>query len=167
MHWRNAAERDVRNFKNHFISDLCTVEPIFPFCLWDLLLPQVTMKLNMLRQFRLNAGISAYEQVDGIHIFERTPLSPLGCKVKIHEKPHKQLTYAPHSVDGWYLGPAVHHYRCYTCYNIDTAGETTPDKIAFFPSLMEIPNYSTRYMSIHAAADLAKALQTPRPESPF
>ena len=30
-----------------------------------------------------------------------------------------------------------------------------------------MPNYSTRDMDIHAAADLAKALQTPRQESPF
>ena len=30
-----------------------------------------------------------------------------------------------------------------------------------------MPNYSTRDMAIHDAADLAKALQTPRPESPF
>ena len=32
---------------------------------------------------------------------------------------------------------------------------------------MKIPNYSTRDMAIHAATDLAKALKTPRPESPF
>ena len=32
---------------------------------------------------------------------------------------------------------------------------------------MKIPNYSTRDMAIHAAADISKALQTPRPESPF
>ena len=30
-----------------------------------------------------------------------------------------------------------------------------------------MPNYITRDMAIHAAADLAKALQTPTPESPF
>ena len=75
--------------------------------------------------------------------------------------------YSPHSVDGWYLGPAVNHYRCYTCYNIDTGGETTPDTIAFFPEFTKMPNNSTRYISIHNAADLAKSLQTPRPESPF
>ena len=46
-------------------------------------------------------------------------------------------------------------------------GETTPDTIAFFLELMRMTNYSTRDMAIHAAADLAKALQTPRPESPF
>ena len=32
---------------------------------------------------------------------------------------------------------------------------------------MKMPNYSTRYMAINAAADLVKAFQTPRPESPF
>ena len=32
---------------------------------------------------------------------------------------------------------------------------------------MKIPNYGTRDMAIHAAVDLAKAFQTPRPESPF
>ena len=167
MHWRNAAERAVRTFKNHYIADLCTVNPLFTFHLWDRLLSQVTMKLNMLRRSLLNPGLPDYEQVYGIQFFEQTPLAPLGCKVQIHEKLHKWLTYAPHSVNGCYLGPAVHHYRCYTYYNIDTGGETTPDTIAFFPAFMKMPNYITRDMSIHAAADLAKALQTPRPESPF
>ena len=32
---------------------------------------------------------------------------------------------------------------------------------------MKMPNYSTRDMAIHADADLAKSLQTPRSESPF
>ena len=100
MHQINAAERAVRTFKNHFIAALCTVDPLFPFYLWDHLLPQVTTTLNMLRRSQLNAGLSAYEHLDGIHNFERTPLAPLGCKVKIHEKSHKRLTYAPHSVNG-------------------------------------------------------------------
>ena len=125
------------------------------------------MTLNMLRRSQLNPRLSDYEQVDSIHNLERTPLAPLGCTVKIHEKPHKQLTYAPHSVDESYLGPAVHYYRCYTCYNIYTGGETTPDTIAFFPAFMKMPNYSTRDMAIHAAEDLEKAFRTPRPESPF
>ena len=125
------------------------------------------MTLNMLRQYLLNPELSAYEQVDGIHDFEQTPLAPLGFKVKIHEKPHKRLTYAPHSVNGWYLGPAVHHYIFYTCYNIDTGGETTPDTIYFFSAFMKMPNYSSRDMAIHDDSYIAKALQTPRLESLF
>ena len=74
MHRRNAAERAVRTFDNHFIDSLCTVDPLFPFYLWYRLLPQVTMTINMLQRSRLNPGISSYEQVYGIQIFEQTPL---------------------------------------------------------------------------------------------
>ena len=115
----------------------------------------------------MNPDLSSYEQVDGIYNFDRTPLAPLGCKVQIHEKTHKRLTYAPHLVYGWYLGSVVHDYICYTCYNIDTGGETTLDTIVIFPAFMKMPNYSTIDMAIHAAADLAKALQTPGPKLPF
>ena len=87
--------------------------------------------------------------------------------MQIHEKPHKRLTYAPHSGAGWNLGPAVHCYRCYTCYNIDTGGETTPYTIAFFQAFMKMPNYSTRDMDIHDAEDIAKSLKTTRPELHF
>ena len=87
--------------------------------------------------------------------------------MQIHEKPHEKLTYALHSVNGWYLGTAVHHYRCYTFYNIDTGGKTTPNTIDFFPAFMKITKYSSRDMAIHADADLEKDLQTPMPEPPF
>ena len=33
MHQRNAAERAVRTFKNHFIADLCNVDHLFLFYL--------------------------------------------------------------------------------------------------------------------------------------
>ena len=69
MHRRNAAERSVRTFNNHFIASLCNVYPLLPFYLWDRLSPQVTMTLNVLRRSQLNPGLSAYEQVDGIHNF--------------------------------------------------------------------------------------------------
>ena len=70
IHWRNAAERVVRTFKNHFIAALCTVDPLFPFYLWDRLLLQVAMTLNMLQRSGLNPGLSAYEQLDDIQNFE-------------------------------------------------------------------------------------------------
>ena len=46
-------------------------------------------------------------------------------------------------------------------------GGNTPDKIDFLPKFMEIPNYSSRDMAVHTAADLEKSLQTLRPETPF
>ena len=57
MHRRNASERAVRTFMKHFIAALCTVDPLFPFYVWDRLLPQVTMTLNMLQRLLLNPGL--------------------------------------------------------------------------------------------------------------
>ena len=50
MHRRNAAERAIRSFKAHFLAILSGVASDFPHNLWDLLLPQTEMNLNMLRQ---------------------------------------------------------------------------------------------------------------------
>jgi hypothetical protein len=48
IHRRENAERAIQAFKNHFISGLCSVYPNFPLKLWDKLLPQTTITLNLL-----------------------------------------------------------------------------------------------------------------------
>jgi hypothetical protein len=48
MHCRNHAERAIRTFKAHFLSILAGVDPTFPPYLWDLLLPQAELTLNLL-----------------------------------------------------------------------------------------------------------------------
>ena len=54
MHHRNAAERAIRTFKNHFIAGLCSVDKDFPLNLWDKLFPQAKFTLNLLCGSRLN-----------------------------------------------------------------------------------------------------------------
>jgi hypothetical protein len=39
-HRRNAAERAIRTFKEHFVAGLSSFDPYFPMHLWDRLLPQ-------------------------------------------------------------------------------------------------------------------------------
>jgi hypothetical protein len=39
-HRRNAAERAIRTFKDHFVAGLSSLDPIFPLHLWDRRLPQ-------------------------------------------------------------------------------------------------------------------------------
>ena len=96
------------------------------------------MTLDMLRQSLLNPELSYYEQGEYTHNFERTTLAPLVCNLQIHKKPHKQLTYAPQPVGGWYFLLAVHLYKLYTCYNIDTGGENTSLTIAFHPEFLKM-----------------------------
>jgi hypothetical protein len=48
-HRRNAAERAIRIFIEHFVAGLFSVDPDFPLHLWDRLLPQAEITLNLLR----------------------------------------------------------------------------------------------------------------------
>jgi hypothetical protein len=64
-HRRNAAERAVRTFKDHFIAGMCSLDPDFPIHLWDQIVPQAIITLNLLRGSRINPKLSAWAQVHG------------------------------------------------------------------------------------------------------
>ena len=113
IHRLNAAERAIRTFKNHFITGLCSTNPNFPLKLWDRLLTQALIMLNLLRGSRINPQLSAWAQVHGAFDYNSTPLAPPGTRVLVHEKLSVRGTWAPHAVEGWYLGPALRHYRFY------------------------------------------------------
>jgi hypothetical protein len=53
-HRRNAVERAIRTFKEHFVAGISLVVLSFPMHLWDRLLPQAEITLNLLRTSRLH-----------------------------------------------------------------------------------------------------------------
>ena len=65
IHRRNAAERAIRTFKNHFIAGLTSTDPAFPLHLWDRLIEQAALTLNLLRRSHINPRLSAYAQLNG------------------------------------------------------------------------------------------------------
>ena len=134
LHRRNSAERCIRTCKNHLIATFSSTDKDFPLHLWDRLLPQALITLNHLRGSRINPKLSAYAQVFGVLDFNRTPMAPPGIRVLVHEKPSVRGTWAPHAVDGWYLGPAPEHYRCYTVYIWETSATRITDTLTWFPS---------------------------------
>jgi hypothetical protein len=90
IHRRNNAEMAIQTFKNHFIAGLCSVDPNFPLNLWDKVLPQATITLNLLRKSRINPRMSAYSQLNEHFYFNRTPRTPMappGTRIIAHEKP--------------------------------------------------------------------------------
>ena len=110
IHRRNTAERAIRTWKNHFIANLCGTDPNLPLELWDKLIPQCIMTLNLLCKSRINPKLSAFSQTEGAFDFNKTPLSPVGINVIVHKKPQSRPAWSPHGIDDWYLGPAMHHY---------------------------------------------------------
>jgi hypothetical protein len=164
-HRTNAAERAIRTFKNHFIAGLCSTDPTFPLHLWDRLLPQATLTLNLLRTSRINPRLSAQAQIYGLFDFNKTPLAPPGIRVLVHEKPANRGTWSPHATPGWYIGPAMHHYRCFRIWITETSAERVADTLSWFPTKVLMPTASSTDSVIAAARDLIHALQNPSPAS--
>ena len=99
-HRRNLAERAIQTFKNHFLAILAGVDEHFPMYLWDRLLPQAVVTLNLLRQAHADPSMSAYEYVNGAFDYNSLPLAPLGCAVQVHEAAACRRTWDPHTLSG-------------------------------------------------------------------
>ena len=73
---------------------IATIHDNFPVDLWDDLIPQLNLTINLLRPFNDNPKISAYEGIHG-HTFDFSahPIAPVGTKVVLHESPDKRTTW--------------------------------------------------------------------------
>jgi hypothetical protein len=129
FHHRNAAERKI--FKDHLIAGLCSTDKAFPMHLWDSLLPQEILTLNKLITSRINPKIYAATHLDGEYDYNRAPMAPPGTIIIAHETPNHSQTWAPHGQDGWYIGPALEHYRYYRVYINKTRSEWVVDTVDF------------------------------------
>jgi hypothetical protein len=130
-HRRNAAKHHSA-FKNHFVAVLCRTDKSFQLHLWCCLLPQVTATLNLLRTSCLNPRLLAKEHLNDTFDFNRTPLAPLGTKVVLHKTPQQRRTWAPHGVEGWYVGYAPEQYQCYTIHVTSTNKTPIGTTVKFF-----------------------------------
>jgi hypothetical protein len=93
-HGRYAAEVAIRNFKAHYLSVLASTAPMFPPSLWDKLLPQMEITLNLLHQSNATQTVSAYAHLIGPFDYNKMPLAPMGCEVQVHEKTDKRGSWA-------------------------------------------------------------------------
>ena len=142
MHRRNAAERAIQSWKEHFIAGLSSLHPEFPMLEWDRLIDQGMMTLNMLRNARVNPNLSAYEYIFGHYNFSKTPIAPPGMKMVVHSKPSQRGSWDPHGMIGFYVGPALQHYRCFRCYIASSKSERITDTVVFLPHNIKLPSSS-------------------------
>jgi hypothetical protein len=103
----------------------------------------------------------------GTFDFNKTPLAPPGTKIIIHEKSLQHGSWDPHGVDGWYLGPAMEHYSCYSVFTNGTQAEQVSDTVAFFPQTTTVPCMTATDIALRAANNLVQVLQHPLPATPF
>jgi hypothetical protein len=106
--------------------------------LWDRLLPQAILTLNVLITLMINPKISAANHLNGQYEYTRAPMAPSCTIIIAHETPNRRRTWAPHGQDGWYIGPVLKYYRCYRVHINKTRSERVVETVELFPTGVKI-----------------------------
>jgi hypothetical protein len=103
--------------------------------------------------------MSAWEYFNGPFDFNATPLGPMGCRVLIHNKPSTRKSWDQRARDGFSLGPAMDHYRCYTVADKKTKATVVSDTIEFRHSYLTQPTLTPEDRMVHAMNKLSCAIK--------
>jgi hypothetical protein len=166
-HRTNASVRAIITFKENFNAGIATVDPDFPAHLWDRLLPQEEITLNLLQASWLHPQLLSAAHYHGLIDYNRTVFGPPGCKIIAHEKPAQRRTWAAHGKPGWYLDPTMQHYRFQNVYITSTASERIINTLESSPHNSPMPQMSSTDRILMAAQDMTDALKHPHPDVPF
>ncbi len=138
------------------------VDDNFPMRLWDRLLPQTVLTLNLLLQSNLAPTVSAYQYVHGAFDYNRMSLGPMGCAVQIHVNNERRGTWAANLIDGWYLQPSPKYYHCHTVYVKNTRSKRVSDTVHFKHKYITQPTLTPEDTIVKAIDDLMHALKESR-----
>ncbi len=149
----------IRNFKAHFISILASVDKDFPPSLWNQLLPQTKITINLIWQSNATPNVLAYTHLSEPFDYNKMPLAPMGCEAQVHEKTDKRGTWAYHLVNGWYLFTSPEHHCTHNCHIKHTKSERISYTGQIQHKLITNPSITHANIVMHALADCVKAIQ--------
>ena len=165
-HRANLAERAIQTFKTHFEAGLANLHPDFPISEWNRLSPQAFITLNLQRSSHVNPNLSTYSYLFGNFDFNKTPMAPPGSKILFHIKPAQHAFGDLNGILGFYIAPALNHYRCLTYYNPTTKSEIISDTVVFTPHVIPIPAVTIDNFLYQAASDIINVLTQSPPLLP-
>ncbi len=158
-HRCNTAEVAIHNFKAHFLSVLAGIANNFPPNLWDWLLPQTKITINLIQQFNTTPKVLAYAHLSRPFNYNKMPLAPMGCEAQVHEKTNKRGTWAYHLVNRWYLFTSPEHYPTHNCHIKHTKSKQLSDTVQFQHKRITNPSIMHTDKVMQALAECFKAIQ--------
>ena len=121
----------------------------------------------MLRHSIFHPHLSAYTHIFGEFDYNRTPLSPEGTGVVIHNRKNDRASWAQHEESGWYTRPAMEQYINHNEYIPPKRSKRVSDTVEFYPQKNQHSIFFSADAIIHAVQDLIKALQNTAPFRPI
>ena len=94
-------------------------------------------------------------------------MAPPGTRTLVHDKTHNRGTWGLHGHEGWYVRPAMLHYRCLASYIPKMAKERVSDTTDFSRATPTFPRLSYKDSATNATADLTQTLLNPTPTIPL
>ena len=119
------------------------------------------MTLNLLRPARLHPQLSAYAMVHGAYDYSSQPI----MRVLVHDLPNHRKSWAPHASEGFYLGPALNHYRCFRVLNPTTNAKRISETVRWMPhSTIQVPTPTPDDLLRISIQDFITTLRTVKPQ---
>ena len=107
--------------------------------MWDNMLIQTELTLNLLRQATLNPRISTWEYFNNPFDYTATPLGTVGCIIIIHNKSNKQRSWYQRGHEGFNVGLGLKHYRCFQAIDRKTKRLIITDTVEFLHEYLTQP----------------------------
>jgi hypothetical protein len=158
-HRCNTAKIAIRNFKARFLSVLAGVDNNFPPNLWDLLLPQTKITINLIQQSNATPNILAYAHLSKPFDHNKMPLAPMGCEAQVHKKTNKHNTWAYHLINGWYLITLPEHYCTHNCHIKHIKSKRLSDTVQLQHKHITNPSITHADKLMNVLAECVKAIQ--------
>ena len=90
----------------------------------------------------------------------------MGCRVLIHEPAKTITSWGFHAMPGCYVGPALHHYLCFTVFPAKTRSIIHCDTVEFRHEFVTVPAVTPEDKVVNAISKLEQELAIiPSPSS--
>ena len=113
---RNIAENSIGTWKSTAVRVFSVIDSKCPLYLWDLMLRQIDMQVNLQRQSNTTPKVSAHAHLYRAHDFNQHPLAPLDIAVHIYVAPGNRKTWSIKTKKGCYVSTSLERYRYYMAY---------------------------------------------------
>ena len=130
-HCHHTAERAFQTFKTISYQAYIWYTNYFPWTYGTN--SSLRRSLNLFRPSLLNPRLYDHPQLYGIYNYFFKPIAPPVMRVIAHDLPTQRRSWAAHASQGFYLGPALHHYRCFRIWNTKTQSKRISQTIKRLP----------------------------------
>ena len=121
------------------IASMCVCDKEFPSILWDKIIQQSQDTSNMLRTSCDHPRLSAFHVLEGQHDYNRVLFGPPGTRATIFNPSELRISWGLQTLDAWYTGPALLHYRCMNFHVPSTGGHRTSAHYKLHPTHIKVP----------------------------